>query len=86
MPTDQTAVDALRGVPPNWNLESDEELARFLLEHMEQDNENLGSVKQFVESVDVSSCGVSTVRRRVMTHGRSVRVPFLHEAHVAQFV
>ncbi|XP_072048843.1 E3 ubiquitin-protein ligase HECTD3-like isoform X2 [Amphiura filiformis] len=57
LPTSPQATDALRKVPPNWTLESDEELARFLYEHMEQDNENLGSVKQFVESVDVSSCG-----------------------------
>ena len=59
LPPDAQATEALRQAPPNWTLESDEELAKFLFEHMEQDNENLGSVKQFVEAVDVSSCGVS---------------------------
>ncbi|XP_033095652.1 E3 ubiquitin-protein ligase HECTD3-like [Anneissia japonica] len=52
---DSAAVERLCRAPQNWTIENDEELAKFLAEHMETHNEKLGSVKQFVESVDVSS-------------------------------
>nr|XP_054765264.1 E3 ubiquitin-protein ligase HECTD3-like [Lytechinus pictus] len=54
-PAHMEGVENLRKVPPVWSLECDEELARFLGEHTDHENEKLGSVKQYVESVDVSS-------------------------------
>ncbi|XP_030844252.1 E3 ubiquitin-protein ligase HECTD3 [Strongylocentrotus purpuratus] len=54
-PSHREGVEDLRSVPPNWSLECDEELAKFLGEHTDHENEKLGSVKQYVESVDVSS-------------------------------
>ncbi|XP_041475804.1 E3 ubiquitin-protein ligase HECTD3-like [Lytechinus variegatus] len=54
-PAHMEGVENLRTVPPVWSLECDEELARFLGEHTDHENEKLGSVKQYVESVDVSS-------------------------------
>ncbi|XP_078574979.1 E3 ubiquitin-protein ligase HECTD3-like isoform X1 [Branchiostoma floridae x Branchiostoma japonicum] len=54
-PCDEEAVDALRSPPTNWTLEYDEELSRFLFENGDHENESLGSVKQYVESLEVSS-------------------------------
>ena len=58
-PTDNEAVDRLRSLPRNWGLEHDEDLSQFLCKHIEKDNENLGSIKNYVDSVDVSSFSVS---------------------------
>lgn len=54
-PPDEEAIEALREVPGNWDVECDEELVRFLSEHVVQENEKLGNVKQYVEAVAVSS-------------------------------
>ena len=48
-------------MPANWTLDHDEDLAQFLSDHVEVDNENLGSIKNFVESIDVSSFCVSLI-------------------------
>ena len=48
-------VEKLQEMPANWTLDHDEDLAQFLSDHVEVDNENLGSIKNFVESIDVSS-------------------------------
>ncbi|XP_070563097.1 E3 ubiquitin-protein ligase HECTD3-like isoform X2 [Ptychodera flava] len=52
---DENAMQKLQTPPTNWTIEYDEELAKFLCEHIQQGGENLGSVSQYVESVDVSS-------------------------------
>ena len=48
-----------RHVPPTWTYESDEDLVHFFYDHIGKEDENLGSVKQCVTSIDVSSCSVS---------------------------
>lgn len=58
-PQDDDAVRALREVPGNWDVENDEEMVKFLSEHVVQENEKLGNVKQYVEAVAVSSSWVS---------------------------
>ncbi len=60
-PSDDAAVKALQTVPPNWSLECDEELARFLFEKTDQVNELLGSNKQYINSVVVSSTAVRLI-------------------------
>jgi hypothetical protein len=49
-------------VPPTWTYECDEDLIHFLYDHLGKEDENLGSVKQYVDSIDVSSytVGVGT--------------------------
>ncbi len=59
VPRDREAVERLKEMPPNWALDHDEDLASFLSSHLEVDNENLGSIKNYVESIDVSSNCVS---------------------------
>ena len=54
-PADLEAVSRLHSVPPNWSLAYDEVLAQYLSENAETSNENLGSVKNYVEKIDVSS-------------------------------
>ncbi|XP_044891657.1 E3 ubiquitin-protein ligase HECTD3 isoform X5 [Felis catus] len=49
------AVQRLLYVPPTWTYECDEDLIHFLYDHLGKEDENLGSVKQYVESIDVSS-------------------------------
>ncbi|KAK7944980.1 hypothetical protein WMY93_000708 [Mugilogobius chulae] len=53
---DQTAVQRLRFVPPTWTYECDEDLVHYFYEHIGKEDENLGSVKQCVTSIEVSSC------------------------------
>ncbi|XP_028902461.1 E3 ubiquitin-protein ligase HECTD3 [Ornithorhynchus anatinus] len=55
MEEDTEAVRRLRFVPPTWTYECDEDLVHFLYDHVGKEDENLGSVKQYVESIDVSS-------------------------------
>lgn len=47
-------------VPPTWTYECDEDLIHFLYDHLGKEDENLGSVKQYVESIDVSSYTVGS--------------------------
>lgn len=42
-------------MPPTWTYECDEDLVHFLYDHIGKEDENLGSVKQYVDSIDVSS-------------------------------
>lgn len=57
-PPDDQMVNLLRGVPANWTIHHDEILAQFLCQHIEKENINLGCIKDYVESVDVSSMSV----------------------------
>ncbi|KAG2461844.1 HECD3 ligase, partial [Polypterus senegalus] len=53
---DESAVNKFRYIPPTWTFECDEDLVHFFYDHIGKEDENLGSVKQYVESIDVSSC------------------------------
>ncbi|ELU04919.1 hypothetical protein CAPTEDRAFT_168000 [Capitella teleta] len=57
-PSDEAVVDRMRSVPTNWTLDHDEELAQFLASHTCTDNDNLGSIKNYVESISVSTFSV----------------------------
>uniref|UniRef100_A0A673FWS2 E3 ubiquitin-protein ligase HECTD3-like n=1 Tax=Sinocyclocheilus rhinocerous TaxID=307959 RepID=A0A673FWS2_9TELE len=52
---DEVAVRKLRYVPPTWTFECDEDLVHYFYDHIGKEDENLGSVKQCVTSIDVSS-------------------------------
>uniref|UniRef100_A0A673K6P0 E3 ubiquitin-protein ligase HECTD3-like n=1 Tax=Sinocyclocheilus rhinocerous TaxID=307959 RepID=A0A673K6P0_9TELE len=52
---DEGAVRKLRYVPPTWTFECDEDLVHYFYDHIGKEDENLGSVKQCVTSIDVSS-------------------------------
>lgn len=54
--SDEAAVQRLRFVPPTWTYECDEDLVHYFYEHIGKEDENLGSVKQCVTSIEVSSC------------------------------
>ena len=56
---DELAVERLRSVPKTWTIEHDESLVRLMSKHVSPDNEQLGSIKNYVESIDVSSFVVS---------------------------
>uniref|UniRef100_A0AAR2L9S8 HECT domain containing 3 n=1 Tax=Pygocentrus nattereri TaxID=42514 RepID=A0AAR2L9S8_PYGNA len=57
---DEAAVQKLRYVPATWTFECDEDLVHYFYDHVGKEDENLGSVKQCVSSIDVSSCSVSS--------------------------
>ncbi len=65
VPCDTKATQRLKEMPANWTLEHDEDLASFLSGHVEVDSESLGSIKNYVESIDVSSFCVRHVLRHV---------------------
>nr|DBA17736.1 TPA: hypothetical protein GDO54_016064 [Pyxicephalus adspersus] len=52
---DEDAVQKLRFIPPSWTYECDEDLVHFLYEHVGKEDESLGNIKQFVESINVST-------------------------------
>ncbi|XP_053503338.1 E3 ubiquitin-protein ligase HECTD3 isoform X2 [Ictalurus furcatus] len=53
---DEAAVQKLRYSPPTWTFECDEDLVHYFYDHVGKEDENLGSVKQCVNNIDVSSC------------------------------
>lgn len=53
------SIKSWRFIPPTWTYECDEDLVHFLYDHIGKEDENLGSVKQCVNSIDVSSFTVS---------------------------
>uniref|UniRef100_A0AAY4BEY7 HECT domain containing 3 n=1 Tax=Denticeps clupeoides TaxID=299321 RepID=A0AAY4BEY7_9TELE len=57
---DEAAVQKLRYVPPTWTFECDEDLVHYFYDQIGKEDENLGSVKQCVTSIDVSSCSVTS--------------------------
>lgn len=61
MAADEEAVDKLRQVPANWSIECEEALVRLMSQHIPPENDHLGSIKNYVEAVDVSSCCVSKI-------------------------
>ncbi|XP_033838136.1 E3 ubiquitin-protein ligase HECTD3 isoform X1 [Periophthalmus magnuspinnatus] len=68
-PCDQTAVQRLRYVPPTWTYECDEDLVHYFYEHIGKEDENLGSVKQCVTSIEVSSCSEEPSGMNCLTDG-----------------
>ncbi|XP_053549532.1 E3 ubiquitin-protein ligase HECTD3 isoform X2 [Bombina bombina] len=52
---DEEAVQKIRFLPPSWSYEFDEDLVHFLFEHTGMEDESLVNVKQFVETINVSS-------------------------------
>jgi E3 ubiquitin-protein ligase HECTD3 len=70
-PADEDAVQKLRSIHANWTLDHDEELAQFLATHTCTDNDNLGSIKNYVESINVSTFSVS--------------IEYMHESYIIMF-
>ncbi|XP_014679289.1 PREDICTED: E3 ubiquitin-protein ligase HECTD3-like, partial [Priapulus caudatus] len=57
------AVKRLRHTPASWGVDYDEELVKFLCEHSNSDNEYLGSVRNYVDAIEVSSyCDLDPVK------------------------
>ncbi|XP_041372732.1 E3 ubiquitin-protein ligase HECTD3-like isoform X2 [Gigantopelta aegis] len=54
-PPDEEAVSRLRSLPPGWTLEHDVAMVKLMSQHLPPDNEQLGTIKTYVESIDVSS-------------------------------
>ncbi|XP_072366834.1 E3 ubiquitin-protein ligase HECTD3 [Scyliorhinus torazame] len=52
---DDAAVQKLRYVPPTWTFECDEDLVHYFYDRIGKEDENLGSVKHLVDSIDASS-------------------------------
>ncbi|KAG8437018.1 hypothetical protein GDO86_007920 [Hymenochirus boettgeri] len=52
---DEDAVKKLCFLPPSWTYECDEDLVHYLFDHVEKEDQNLGNMKHFVESITVSS-------------------------------
>ena len=52
---DKEAVHQLSSPPPKWSLEADEELAKFMADHVNKHEASLGNVSRYVESIQVSS-------------------------------
>ena len=59
MPPDVEAVTKLQSLPKNLTIEHDEALVRLLAKNISPENEQLGSIKNYVEYVEVSSYIVS---------------------------
>ncbi|KAG9338466.1 hypothetical protein JZ751_025700 [Albula glossodonta] len=70
---DEAAVQKLRYVPPTWTFECDEDLVHYFYDHIGKEDENLGSVKQCVMSIDVSSCSGQHWIRLHMKKGTVVK-------------
>lgn len=52
---DKEAMRQLSSPPPKWSLDADEELAKFMSEHVNKQEASLGNISRYVESVQVSS-------------------------------
>ncbi|XP_069014076.1 E3 ubiquitin-protein ligase HECTD3-like [Embiotoca jacksoni] len=66
---DAAAVQKLRYVPPTWTYECDEDLVHYFYEHIGKEDENLGSVKHCVSSMEVSSYDSSFSGANCLTDG-----------------
>ncbi|XP_028832345.1 E3 ubiquitin-protein ligase HECTD3 isoform X2 [Denticeps clupeoides] len=66
---DEAAVQKLRYVPPTWTFECDEDLVHYFYDQIGKEDENLGSVKQCVTSIDVSSCSDPSGGASCLTDG-----------------
>ena len=59
---DKDAMHQLSAPPPKWSLEADEELAKFMADHVNKHEAFLGNASRYVESVQVSSVSASLYR------------------------
>ncbi|KAL3869953.1 hypothetical protein ACJMK2_042573, partial [Sinanodonta woodiana] len=55
VPPDEHAVKKLRDIPVNWTIEHDEALVRLMSHHISPESDQQGIIKDYVESIDVSS-------------------------------
>ncbi|XP_052776275.1 E3 ubiquitin-protein ligase HECTD3-like isoform X2 [Mya arenaria] len=55
VPPDITAVVKLQTLPSNWTIDHDEALVRLMSKHLSPENEQLGSIKTYVDAIEVSS-------------------------------
>ncbi|KAL4235652.1 E3 ubiquitin-protein ligase HTD3 [Mactra antiquata] len=55
IPPDQEAVAKLQKVPLKWTIEHDEALVRLMSKQLSPENQQLGSIKNYVDSIDVST-------------------------------
>lgn len=80
MAADEEAVDKLRQVPANWSIECEEALVRLMSQHIPPENDHLGSIKNYVEAVDVTSCCVSEILPKISsqlnTNGQCMLLSF----------
>ncbi|KAM9469270.1 E3 ubiquitin-protein ligase HECTD3-like isoform 2-T2 [Clarias gariepinus] len=53
---DEAAVQKLRYTPPTWTFKCDGDLVHYFYDNSQKEDETLGSAKQYVNSIDVSSC------------------------------
>ena len=58
---DTDTISELREIPLNWAAECDEQLVQFLSETIEINSLNLGTIKNFVDQVTVSTSTVSSL-------------------------
>ena len=56
---DSQSVEKLSTPPPNWSMEADEELVRFLVEHSKGHETSIGGASKYVSSVIVSTVSFS---------------------------
>lgn len=56
---DAEAVTRLQNLPKNWTVEHDEALVRLMSKYLSPENDQLGSIKNYVDSIDVSTYTVS---------------------------
>ena len=52
---DTTAVSNLSNPPPNWSLEADEELVRFLVENCQSHDLSMNGANKYVDNIAVST-------------------------------
>lgn len=56
---DKEAMHQLSSPPLKWSLDADEELAKFMAEHVNKHEASLGNISRYVESIQVSSVSLS---------------------------
>jgi len=56
---DKEAMHQLSSPPLRWSLDADEELAKFMAEHVNKHEASLGNISRYVESIQVSSVSLS---------------------------
>ncbi|XP_045157953.2 E3 ubiquitin-protein ligase HECTD3-like isoform X2 [Mercenaria mercenaria] len=52
---DVEAMTRLQNLPKNWTIDHDEALVRLMSKYLSPENEQLGSIKNYVDSIDVST-------------------------------
>lgn len=55
VPQDDIAVKKLQESPTNWTIDHDEALVRLMSKNLTPENDLLGSIKNYVDDIEVSS-------------------------------